>query len=345
MHPLRLAPGLPVVAALLAVGFSPLARSENAGFLPRPVQGYLLVANKGDHTVGIVDPDAGEQVATIPEDGITVHELIASRDGKLAFTPIYGNSGVGKKGTDGQLIRVIDLEKRQTIATIDFGRGVRPHCPIFNPKTGVLYVTTEIENSVSIIDPHTFQILGSIPTGRPESHMLTVSHDGRRGYTTNVGSGTVSVLDLEAKKLITVIPVTTVVQRISITPDDQRVFTADQTKLRLVVINTATNSVGPSIPLPGLAYGTACTPDGRWLVAALPGTRQVALIDLSILRTVKTLDVPKAPQEVLLSPDGSMAYVSCDSSGQIAVINLKEWKLEKLIKAGPVADGLAWANR
>ena len=55
------------------------------------------------------------------------------------------------------------------------------------------------------------------------------------------------------------------------------------------------------------------------------------------------VDVPKAPQEVLVRPDGRFAYVSCDQSHQIAVIDLKEWKVERLIEAGPYADGLAWA--
>ena len=49
-------------------------------------------------------------------------------------------------------------------------------------------------------------IIGAIPTGQPESHMLAISSDGRRGYTANVGPGTVSVLDMEAKKLIAIIP-------------------------------------------------------------------------------------------------------------------------------------------
>src|SRR5262245_54000867 len=71
--------------------------------------GYLLVANKGDHTLGIIDVTAGRQIATIPEDGTTGHEVIASSDGKRAFVPIYGNSGVGHPGTDGSLLRVIDL--------------------------------------------------------------------------------------------------------------------------------------------------------------------------------------------------------------------------------------------
>ncbi len=63
-------------------------------------------------------------------------------------------------------------------------------------------MTTELDQSVTIIDPKTLKIVGSIPTGQPESHMLTISHDGLRGYTANVGPGTVSVLDIKARKTL-----------------------------------------------------------------------------------------------------------------------------------------------
>jgi YVTN family beta-propeller protein len=305
--------------------------------------GFLLVANKGNETLSIVDAATETQVAAVSEGGRTGHEVAASPDGRRAFVPIYGSSGVGQKGTDGQLIRVIDLGTRAIVGTIDFGKGVRPHRPIFGPMDGLLYVTTELEQSVTVIDPATLKIVGSIPTGEPESHMLAISPDGRRGYTANVKSGTVSVLDLVARKLLTIIPVDTITQRISVSVDGRWAFTADQTKLRLVVIDTATNAISTSIPLPGLAFGTTPTPDGRWLLVALPAVKMVGLVDLATMRVVKTLDVPKAPQEILVRPDGEVAYVSCDAVGQVAVINLKDWKIEKLVDVGPVADGLAWA--
>src|SRR5437764_15395160 len=76
-------------------------------------QGILLVANKGDHTLGIVDPDAGRQIATVPEEGVTGHEVVASADVQLAFVPIYGNSGVGKPVADGKNMVVIDIDVRK----------------------------------------------------------------------------------------------------------------------------------------------------------------------------------------------------------------------------------------
>jgi YVTN family beta-propeller protein len=306
--------------------------------------GLLLAANKGDQTLGIIDPAAGRQLAAVPEDGVTGHEIVASPDGKRAFVPIYGNAGVGKAGTDGSLIRVIDLATRKITATIDFGKGVRPHCAVIGPKNGLLYVTTELDRTITVIDPDTLKITGAIPTGQPESHMLAISSDGRRGYTANVGPGTVSVLDMEAEKIITIIPVCRTTQRIALSTDDRWAFTSDQDEPRLAVIDTAQNQVSRWIPLPGTGYGAAATPDGRWLLIAIPKERRVAVVDLPSMKVVRLIAVPRAPQEMLVQPDGVAAYVSCDVSKQVAVIDLKDWIVTKLIAAGPVVDGLAWAK-
>jgi YVTN family beta-propeller protein len=310
---------------------------------PSSSTGLLLVANKGDQTLGLIDPDAARQVATVAEGGITGHEVASSPDGRRAFVPIYGNSGVGMPGTDGSTMAVIDLGDRRVIQTIDFGRGVRPHCAVFGPKDGLLYVTTELDKSVAVIDPVTLKIIASVPTGQAESHMLAITPDGRRGYTSNVGPGTVSVLDLAERKVLTVIPVAAHVQRISTSLDGHWVFTSDTEKPRLAVIDTATNKVDRWIALPGNGYGTAPTPDGKSLLVAIPSTNEVAVVDLAAMRVARTTKVPSSPQEVLIRPDGSVAYVSCSGSHQIAAIRINDWSV-KLIEAGPGADGLAWAK-
>jgi YVTN family beta-propeller protein len=310
---------------------------------PDSSTGTLLVANKGDQSLGIIDPAAGRQLAAVAEGGVTGHEVIASPDGRFAYVPIYGNSGVGRPGTDGRNLVVIEIASRKVAGSIDFGHGVRPHCPVFGPKDGLLYVTTELDNSVTIIDPRTLKIVGAVPTGQPESHMLAITRDGKRGYTANVGPGTVSVLDLQSRKTASIIPVSQVTQRISLSVDDRLVFTSDQTKPQLAVIDTATNKIKTWVPLPDIGYGSAPTPDGRWLVIALPKANKVAVIDLKSMTVSRTFDVPSSPQEVLVRPDGRIAYVSCDASQKIAVINLAEWKLEQSIDAGKGADGLAWA--
>jgi len=309
-----------------------------------PENGLLLAANKGDHSMGIVDPQSGRQVAMVDEGGVTGHEVAASPDGRMAYVPVYGDSGVGQPGSDGSEVVAIDLRAREAAGRVRFDHGVRPHCPVFGPKDGLLYVTTELEHSVSIIDPRALKIVGSVPTGQPESHMLAITRDGRRGYTANVGPGTVSVLDLEARKTLTVIPVAPHIQRISLSADDRLAFTSDQTKPQLAVIDTATNKIKQWIALPAAGYGTAATRDGRWLLVAVPRTNQVAVVDLGAMKVSRVIDLPPAPQEALVRPDGRVAYVSCDASRQIAEISLADWKVTRLIQAGKAVDGLAWAR-
>src|ERR1700677_4786265 len=165
----------------------------------------LLVVNQGDRDLSLIDPAAGTQVATVPVEGVTGHEVASSPDGKTAYVPIYGNAGVGKPGTDGTEIAVIDVASRKVVHKIDFDHGVRPHCAIYDRNSGMLYVTTELDKSISIIDPRSLKIVGSVPTGQEQSHMLTLSRDGSRGSSANVGPGAVSVLDIKARRTLKIV--------------------------------------------------------------------------------------------------------------------------------------------
>jgi YVTN family beta-propeller protein len=307
-------------------------------------QGRLLVAQKGLGSLGIVDPAAGKLTASVPEGGITGHEVAASPDGRLAYVPIYGNSGVGKPGTNGHEMVVIDIAAGKVVGNVDFGHEVRPHLPVFGPKNGLLYVTTELDQSVTIVDPKTLKIVGSIPTGQPESHMLAISHDGRLGYTANVGPGTVSVLDMAARKTLKVIPISGSTQRISISTDDKWVFTADQKQPRIAVIDTSTDTVAKWVPLDGLGYGSTPTPDGRWLLMTVPSANKISVVDLKTMQVVQSVETPPDPEEVIVQPGGKTAWVSCPNSAQVAEIDLASWKVARKIVTGKSSDGLAWAK-
>lgn len=327
IHPL-----LPLV--LLSVAVSP-SLAQHA---------KLLVAQKGDRSLAIVDPVAGSVIASVAEDGVTGHEVAGSPDGRFAVVPVYGNSGVGSPGTDGKNIVVIDLDSRKIANNIEFDHGVRPHCPVFGPKDGMLYVTTELDHSITIIDPKTWKIVGSIPTGQPESHMLTISHDGSHGYTANVGPGTVSVLDIKGRKTLAIIPISGNTQRIAISNDDRWVFTADQTKPQMAVIDTATNKIHTWVPLSGFGYGAALTKDGHYLLMPIPAKNLVDVVDLATMKVVRSVTVGADPQEVLTAPDGKSAYVSCIRGNQVAEIDLATWKVRRFIATGKGSDGLGWAG-
>ena len=151
------------------------------------------------------------------------------------------------------------------------------------------------------------------------------------------------MLDLEKRKTLAVIPISKNTQRISLSADDTMVFTSDQTKPQLAVIDTATNQIRTWVPLPAPGYGTSATRDGNWLVVAVPQANKVAVVNLHTMKVEHVIDVPSAPQETLLEPGDKIAYVSCDSSAKVAAIDTSTWEVKKLITVGKGADGLAWA--
>ncbi len=309
-------------------------------FAPAVSAQQLLVANQGEHTLVIVDPASRKVLSTVGVD-INGHEVIASPDGRYAYVPIYGNSGVGKPGTDGSTVQVIDIASGRAIHIIDLEKPARPHCAKFGPD-GMLYVSAELTKSVDVIDPRTEKIVARVPTGQNDSHMFVISPDGSRAYTANVFAGSVSVLDLKAHSLLSTIPVSGEVQRISISPDGHTVYTHDQKKARIALIDTGKNVVSGWWSVPEIVYSSAVTPDGKWLVANAP-VGKIFVLDTSSGKLVHAYDIPAATGEAIVAPDGAHAYVSCPQAGVIAVLNLETWQLEAPIQLTKGVDGLAFA--
>jgi YVTN family beta-propeller protein len=328
-----------IIASLCLLAFV-VVNSGNS----RPAStGVLVVANQREHTLLLVDPESRRELAKISV-GVNGHEVAVSPDSRFAYVPIYGNSGVGKPGTDGATIDIIDLEQRKLAATMDLGKPLRPHEPAFG-SDGLLYVSAELAQAVDIIDPTSRKVIAEVPTGQPESHMFVLSKDGRRAYTSNVHAGTVSVLDIANRKLITTIQVAKQVQRISISPDGAHVFTHDQDAPRIAVIDTTHNKITNWIEIPDFAYASEPTPDGRFLLAVLPRANRAVAIDTKSLKVVKSFDVPRQPGEILIRPDAAVAYITCMPAGKIAVLDLRNWQLQPNIDLTPGVDGMAWSAK
>jgi len=43
--------------------------------------------------------------------GVNGHEVSLSKDGRLAYVPIYSNLAIGEPGTDGNTIDIADLQR------------------------------------------------------------------------------------------------------------------------------------------------------------------------------------------------------------------------------------------
>ena len=305
------------------------------------VRGRLLVVCKGDQSLEVIDLASGTSAGRITASDFTPHEVAATPDGRLAYLPIYSDAFVGQPGTDGRRIDVVDLVGMRVADEIAIDFASRPHLPVVGGD-GLLYVGTELDESVSVFDPSARTRVGRLPTGRPQSHMFVLSPDGARVYTANVDTGSVSVIDVATQELVQVIDVAGTINRISITPDGSTLFTADQEQPRLAAIDAATTSVS-WIDLPSRGFGSAVTPDGRSLVVALRWASQIGVIDLADRRVTAVIDVPSQPQAIVVHPDGTHAYSACDADRQVVEVDLTRSEVSRVFPTGADADGICWA--
>ncbi|GAC1637718.1 MAG: hypothetical protein NVS9B14_17840 [Candidatus Acidiferrum sp.] len=325
-----------VLVLLIVFGFG-LAATANAPKLDPP--GFAFIANQIEHTALLVDLNAKTPVARI-EVGVNGHEVVVDPERRFGYVPIYGNSGVGRYGTDGDRIDIIDLKERKLAGSIPLGKPVRPHCARFGPD-GFLYVSAELAQAIYVVDVEAKKVVGEIPTGAIESHMFVLSPDGKRAYTSNVHAGSVSVLDLQKRSLVTVIPVAKIVQRISITADGKRVFTHDQDQPRIAVIDTTTNKISGWIPVAATVYSSAPLPDGHTMVASSPSGKLFS-IDLDNSKQIGESDSCQALGELALSSDGNRAFLTCPATGQLLLFNAHNGKPDPEIMLTKGVDGIEW---
>jgi hypothetical protein len=99
--------------------------NRNGTSIARPAEsrGFLFIANQFDHTALVVNVDS-RQVVTKTGVDINGHEVVVEPSHRFGYVPIYGNSGVGKPGTDGSTIHVVDLRVGRTLKIIDLGKPV-----------------------------------------------------------------------------------------------------------------------------------------------------------------------------------------------------------------------------
>src|SRR5579863_4278693 len=145
----------------------------------------LLVLSKAEQTLAIVDPSSLKAVARVPV-GNDPHEVIASADGKTAYVSNYG---FGAFNT----LAVVDLVGQKPLPSIDLGALKGPHGLDF--KGGKLWFTVEGSKAIGSYYPVTQKIDWILGTGQNRTHMVCVFADLKHIVTSNVSSGTVSMIE------------------------------------------------------------------------------------------------------------------------------------------------------
>lgn len=311
-------------------------------------QSTLLALSKRDHTLAIVDPASLKVVAKVPV-GNDPHEVIASTDGKIAYVSNYG---FGAFNT----LAVIDLVAQKPLPSVDLGALRGPHGLDF--VGGKVWFTAESAKAIGSYDPATSKVDWILGTGQDRTHMIFVSQDLQRIFTTNVSSGTVSIIEKGTARVPpgrppapaggdwneTVVPVGDGSEGFDVTPNGKEIWVANAHDGTIAIIAMPEKKVTQTLAA-GLrgANRLKITPDGKLAFVSSLGGPGVAVFDTASRKEIKRIPVGHGAAGIVMQPDGARAYLACTPDNYVVVIDLKSLEVVGRIDVGPEPDGLAWA--
>jgi YVTN family beta-propeller protein len=335
---------------------------------PQTPSPALLVLEKSDNSLAIVDPVNLQIVARVPA-GPDPHEIEASSDGMLAYISNYG-------GSDSTLntITVVDLIARKPLAPINLGALHSAHGLAY--VGGKLYFTVETNKAMGRYDPATQSIDLVVGTGQDRTHMVAVSQGLDRIFTSNVSSGTISIIEqMNAPAFgppppgapagaapppspppggprktwhVTNIPSGRGSEGFDVSPDGKEIWAANAQDGTVTIIDVASKKAVQTFPVSVHGNRLKITPDGKRVLVSGSSPNgagpNLAILDAATHKPIKEFNMGGGSAGTLIVPDGSRAFVAVAGKDKVVVVDLKTLAVTGEVATGKGPDGLAWVQ-
>lgn len=324
-----------LAGACLAVGCTADAVTAQVESL----SGTVVVANKSAASATIIDVASGRTLATLPT-GAGPHEVAITADGALAVVTDYGAQ------TGGNTLTVLDVPGLRVARTIDLGEYTRPHGIAFLPGDSLVVVTSESSRHVAVVNVIEGAVRSAIPTEHDGSHMLAVVADGSRLFTGDIGSSTVSELDVVTGSYLRSFAVPEQPEAINVLPDGSEVWVGSNATGKVSVVDPRTGAVSTVLEGFGWPYRIHFTPDAALVILPDLRRQEVRFVDRSSRQERERLSFAGAgPQGIITTPDGRYALLSLSQEARIAIIDVGGRRVSGHLPAGPTPDGIVYTTR
>ena len=303
----------------------------------------LLVLEKGDGSLAIVDPTSLKIVARVPA-GTDPHEIVASDDGKFAYISNYGAFA-----TPQHTLSIIDLATQKPLPGVDLETLVSPHGLQF--ADGKVYFTAEGSKVIGSYNPANNKVDWVLGIGQNRTHMLVVKENATRIFTSNVNSDNITFLERNKNAdasgwSATFVAVGKGPEGFDVSPDGKELWAANSDDGTVSVIEVANKKVSQTIDVAAKhSNRLKFTPDGKLVLVSDIRGGDLVVLDAATRKPIKRINLGHGIAGILIVPDGTRAFVAVSPDNNVAVVDLKALTVTGRIATGNGPDGLAWAVR
>lgn len=318
-------------------------------------EGTLIVLDKSDATASIHSDAGGPARLKLPV-GRGPHEVAVSPDGRTAVVCDYGEQ------EGGSTLTVLDLASWKVARTIDLGEYRRPHGIVYQADGRHAVVTVEANQALIRVDVLEAKVVRAFPTQAQASHMVATTPDGARAFVANIGSGSVTAIDLVEGAILAQIETGAGAEGIAVTPDGREVWVGNRAADTLSVIDTEWLEVRATLPCATFPIRVEITPDGTRALVSNADSGDVAVFDVAarkeLARIPMKLEAIEGSEERLfgeqfgaspvpvgieIAQDGKRAWVANTNADLVTVLDLETLAVVGRIPTGRQPDGMAWS--
>ncbi len=318
--------GAIAVAALACAASAPAAAAGT---------GYIFVSNETDNTVSVIDGESFEVIKTVPTGqrprdmrwnaDKTQLLIAASGDDRIEVLDVASLEIVGslEAGEDPEifhidpsgriLVAANEDDNEVTVTELATGEqlrvieevGIEPEGVTFRHDGKVVFVTSEVTNSIFVIDPWAGEILDEILVGnRPRRGIVTP--DDREYWVTNELGGSVSILDAQTWEVIDEIIFEPRGMRLedvnpvdfAMTGDGRKAYVTLGRARHVAVVDVPSREIEEYILAGDRVWGAALTADEAFLVVTNGASDNISIIDTRREVAVKAISVGRTPHTV-----------------------------------------------
>lgn len=299
---------------------------------PTATDSVLLVANKNGNSLYFVDPASG-QVTDSVATGDGPHEVAAAPKAGWAYVANYA----------GGTLSVIDVTERKVVEQWPLDGYERPHGIEVGPDEERVYVTVEDQQAVLELDASSGTVRRKFFTGRDVTHMLALTSDASTLYTTSIGSGTLTTIELDTGRVVSNIRTGEGAEGVAVTPNDQAVWVTNRAEDTVSIFDPERGMLTETLSVEGFPIRVDVGPAGRYAIVSSARAGVVTIFDAETHDPLTRLETGDMPIGVLI-PNEHRAYVANAGSGTVSVIDLETQSVVDTISAGRGPDGMAYVS-
>lgn len=322
-----------LLAVLLV--FSPHGFTQQANQEAK-LTGTLVVVNKSDNSVSIIDLISQKIINTLPT-GTGPHELVISNDGRWAVSTDF----VG-----GNSLTVFDLSNQTVARTIQLPNHPGPHgIKFLNDQQRVAFTSGKSQHMV-IANIHTAAIETAVSTQQQTTHMLAIGAKEDLVYTTNIRSNSISQISLLENAVVKQISTEEMPEAINITADGKQLWYGANKAGLVTVIDTESEAELAQFSGFSFPYRVLFSHDEKMAIVPDFRRHEVRFFDTESLQEVGVLALGEGsgPQGVVLHPELDIVFLSLNLKNKIVAIDIASREIIAEYPTGNNPDGVGYVK-